>query len=459
MIPKPFAANMRSSRASTLVPLVPAKSKTVSNRIFLPPSVTHPSRGSGGLLALAIFTMDSSCKKPSSTVDVSVSRWLALLLLLASLACSGPQPTFHAERTPKVLSEWGMFTRTAETLRPAAGVTPYDLNTTLFTDYAHKLRTVWLPEGTTAHYSDSRAMDFPVGTVITKTFFYPIDANRADANQVLRTTVAAEGVSSISLANHRLIETRVLAHRASGWVALPYVWNQEQTEATLEIIGAMVDLELMDPDDPAEGTAFHYVVPDANQCSGCHRDNLTTKEILPIGPKARHLNRDFAYSTDGQRTAITNQLTHWQASGLLDQLPDDSASIPANAQWTGDVRTLNAAMHDPAMLEKMARSYLDINCSHCHNPSGPADTSGLILEPQIENKFQLGICKPPVAAGRGTGDRLYAIHPGNAEGSILHHRMNSVKPDVAMPELGRSTIHTEGVLLVDSWINSLSGDC
>ena len=71
----------------------------------------------------------------------------------------------------------------------------------------------------------------------------------------------------------------------------------------------------------------------------------------------------------------------------------------------------------------------------------------------------MGVCKPPVAAGGGAGDRLYSIVPGEPEQSILLYRMQSNKPDEMMPELGRSMIHAEGIELISSWIATLSGDC
>jgi len=36
------------------------------------------------------------------------------------------------------------------------------------------------------------------------------------------------------------------------------------------------------------------------------------------------------------------------------------------------------------------------------------------------------------------------------------YRMNSTEVGVAMPELGRTTIHTEGVALIKEWINQMN---
>jgi hypothetical protein len=37
--------------------------------------------------------------------------------------------------------------------------------------------------------------------------------------------------------------------------------------------------------------------------------------------------------------------------------------------------------------------------------------------------------------------------------------MNSNDPKVAMPELGRSVVHQEGLALIEAWIRSLPGSC
>lgn len=64
----------------------------------------------------------------------------------------------------------------------------------------------------------------------------------------------------------------------------------------------------------------------------------------------------------------------------------------------------------------------------------------------------LGIGKAPVAAGKGSGGRLYSIVPGKPDESILLYRIESVDPGVMMPEMGRRLAHKEGVELVRQWI-------
>lgn len=347
---------------------------------------------------------------------------------------------------PDSLSAWHQLETREGTLVLVDGVTPYTLNSPLFSDYAHKLRTVWIPEGAgPAAYDPMGAFDFPVGTVVTKTFYYPEPAGVEPADgKVVKTDptpgTTTDAVDSLALDDVRLVETRVLVRRDDGWHGLPYVWNAEETEATLQRTGAIVQLSLVDDDSEVPLT---YVVPDVNQCASCHATNHSTGAIEPIGLQARHLNTEVDLG-DG----LASQLDQWQALGLVTGAPA-ADEIPTVAVWDDDT----------ASLESRARAYLDINCAHCHNPVGAADTSGLFLDQTTEIGPSYGICKPPVAAGGGTGGRLVDIFPGKPDESILVYRMETTDPGAMMPELGRSTTHTEGVDLITQWIESLEGSC
>ena len=370
---------------------------------------------------------------------------VCLLLLLVACKREDAGVHFFAEGQPGTLSEWQVLKVKDGRLTLNQGVTPYDLNTPLFSDYAHKLRTIWMPAGKSARYDAQVAFDFPVGTIISKTFYYPLPAGaKWDGKSVARTNPAQDSFhdGALDLSTVRLIETRVLVRRAAGWEAIPYVWNEAQTEATLKRAGAMVALELVGADGSRE--AVDYQVPDQNQCASCHAIDNKTRAMDPIGPKARHLNRDFAYAGGNE-----NQLSHLSRIGYLTGAPDPKQA-PRNAN-------AEDAVH--ATLEDRARAYLDVNCGHCHSPTGAAITSGLWLEASVNDQLKLGFCKQPVAAGKGTGDHLYDITPGRADASVLTFRMDSDDPSVMMPELGRSVVHREGVQLIRQWIDAQHGSC
>lgn len=378
--------------------------------------------------------------------------WPSMLLpfLLATASCDTaitPVTFFGLDEIPDRLSEWGLLIVDEKSLGLNSRVVPYDLNTPLFSDYALKLRTVWMPPGMSAGYRSDIEFDFPVGTIISKTFHYRyVDGDATGAIRVIKAdreaTLDENGV--LDLDEHFLAETRLLIRYEEGWKAFPYVWNGEQTEAFLEPAGEMLNLELVSKSGESESIV--YVVPDSNQCAACHTPDHASGELRPLGPKARQLNRDYSYIEGTQ-----NQLEYWTAAGILEGIEhSDLESAPRIANWSspGD-----------ATLEERARAYLDANCAHCHNPEGAADTSALNLNIETEVGRSLGVCKPPVAVGRGSGNRPYDIYPGRADDSILLFRMEYADPAIAMPELGRASNHIEGIMAIRDWINSLSGAC
>jgi uncharacterized repeat protein (TIGR03806 family) len=173
------------------------------------------------------------------------------------------------------------------------------------------------------------------------------------------------------------------------------------------------------------------------QCKSCHELNA---EIIPIGPTVRQLNKNYKYA-DG----IDNQLNKLIEFNWLTDYQEQK-QWPKIAQWDNPER---------GSLDTRARAYLDINCGHCHRPGGPGKNSGLDLTIFSANDHNLGIGKSPVAAGAGSGGFKYDILPGEPDRSIMVFRMRSNDPGILMPELGRSLEHTEGVELIEKWIDSM----
>lgn len=314
------------------------------------------------------------------------------------------------------LSEYGFFEGKINQQKPSLGVMFYKLNSPLFSDYAQKLRFVRLPKGSTVEYNSDSVFQFPVGTSIVKTFYYNKDDRNADNGR-------------------RLIETRVLLHEEKGWVSLPYIWNDEQTEATLEVTGGNTTVSYLD--ELGNKKEFEYSVPNMNQCKSCHERNGV---MSPIGPSARQLNGVHDYETGNE-----NQLSKWAHEGMLKNLPDDMKSIPQFVNYADASKSLDAR----------ARAYLDINCAHCHNKAGQAQTSGLFLDWKTTDATAYGFYKTPIAAGRGSGDLKFDIDPGKPHESILWYRMNSTDPGIMMPEVSRKLIHAEGVALISEWIKGM----
>ena len=318
------------------------------------------------------------------------------------------------------LSDYNFFDGKMAELNGNEGVLPYDLITPLFTDYAEKSRFVWMPDGTTATYNKDEVLDLPVGAVLIKNFYYNNDQ-----------TDLSKG--------RRIIETRLLVHRKEKWDALTYVWNDEQTEAFLEVAGDIKKVDWINKQ--GKTMSVNYVVPNKNQCKGCHDYK---GELVPIGPKVRNLNHSFNY-IDG----AANQLEKWASVGYL-------SGFDAN-QTHGKI----AKWDDPnaAALADRAMAYLEVNCGHCHRTDGPAGVSGLNLLTSETNSLHKGICKSPVSAGSGSGGNSYDIVPGHPDQSILVYRMEINDPGTRMPEVGRSIVHEEGVALIREWISAMEGEC
>lgn len=339
------------------------------------------------------------------------------LLDTAQTAAETPPVHIDLDHLPaRTISEYHLFQDAARQI-PNDGVLPYDINTPLYSDYASKHRFVWMPEGVSAIYNEDAAFEFPAGAVLIKTFGFLHDIRDPSKGE-------------------RIVETRLLVRKPEGWVGFAYIWNEDVTEAKLAVAGGRADVSWTHFD----GETRHlkgYIIPNMNECKQCHENGGA---LQPIGPKARHLNKDYSYGGGAM-----NQLLKWQTAGYLSgaPAPEDAPRLPV--------------ADDPATggLNARARAYLDINCAHCHNPNGPGQMSGLDLSWSQQDAGKYGVFKAPVAAGRGSGGYRFGIEPGRPENSILIHRVESTEPGVMMPPLPKRMNHDEGIALLREWIQEM----
>lgn len=336
----------------------------------------------------------------------------------------------------ETLSEYSLFSNTCNpTVAHSERSLPYDLFTPLFTDYATKYRFVFIPENETINYNQEEALDFPIGSVITKTFTMPKNTD----NRVFK--------------DELLIETRLLIRQKDGWIARAYIWNESGTEAYRSRNGGDVSITNL-THDGKKMPAFTYKVPTQKECTDCHQfipnkglPNVGKLEFRPIGPKARFLNSDYEY----EKGVKENQLVKWETAGLLTGLPAISTvqkAIPFN-----DGLELGDYGSD---LTATAKSWLDINCAHCHRPEGQASNTRFHTDYNIDfdkNKNYHGVCQVPISGASAGSSKI--IVPGKPDISLLYNRLHTTTPGLAMPPVGRSLIHTEGTALIYAWIESM----
>lgn len=320
---------------------------------------------------------------------------------------------FNPEEVPyQKLSEYNFFEGNMVDFTPVKGVLPYNVITPLFSDYAKKSRFVWMPDSVKASYStDYDILNFSNGTILIKNFYYD---NVQPENE------------------RRVIETRVMYMLNDEWEFAEYVWNDDQTEAFLNMGGSTTNISFVN--EAGISMNIDYRIPSEAECFTCHKVN---DDAIPIGPKPQSINSDYPY-VDG----VKNQLVKWVEAGYLESnYPHD---IVTTVPWD------DASM----LLEDRVRSYLDMNCGHCHRSGSHCDYRDLRFGyHETTNAEIMGVCMD--AQVYINPDLSLIISGKKPEKSALYYRLNSVEEEFQMPMIGRSVVHQEGLQLMLEYIDSL----
>jgi len=293
---------------------------------------------------------------------------------------------------PRKLSETGLFA-SPERLTPSPGVIPYSVNAPMWSDGAEARRVIALPGLESIGFKDDRLV-WPKDSVLSKT---------------------------LSLGKRR-VETQLLHYDGKAWNAYAYLWNREQTDADLvEARGREVDLGGRTWTVQARGT-----------CMTCH--NPWPGTVLSI--TGAQLNRRFEYGdeTDNQVRTLKK----------LNVLPE--AFAYSNAPL------LNPYQEEPGKLDRRARSYLQVNCAHCHRFGG----GGSAL---IDLRYDIPIGETRILNVRPTlgGFDLhdpYIVCGGDPARSALYYRVSKLGRG-RMPHVGSDTVDVDGLRLLDLWIQDL----
>ena len=358
---------------------------------------------------------------------INVASRLILFLVLVS-SCSQddgyvsviPEPVspviFDVDSLPfGNLSQYNFFQGNMSDLNPVYGVLPYDLNSALFSDYTIKKRFIWMPKDSSATYvNDFSPLNFPVGTILIKNFYY---------EDVLPNKTK------------KLIETRLMIKRVDNWSFANYLWNDSQTDAFFTTDNKFL---AFDWEYQGETKSVNYKVPRLAECFTCHNKYGTP---LPIGPKPQNINKSYDY-----RDGSNNQLSKWVEQGYLN--PNFPSYINSLVNWNDD--------SEP--LELRVRSYLDINCAHCHSDESYCEYAAVRFEfDKTQNLTNLGVCVESIFYINP--DISEIIKPNDPENSALFYRLSSDQDQYKMPLIGRTLNHQEGINLIEEWINSLDPNC
>ena len=371
-------------------------------------------------------------------------NYFAAILLCFSflLSCSSDDdspyiPIVDEVKTPIVdltqvpyqkLSDYNFFEGPLKDQKPVADVLPFEPASGLFTDYAKKKRFVWMPKNTNGTFEgDGNLLELPVGAALIKNFYY-------------------ENVQGFTSDNGvRIIETRIMIRKADGWIFAEYIWNDAQTEAYFDMTGSFTPIEWIDENNVTKST--NYRIPSEAQCTVCHKhsDNVNGENVsksVPIGIEPQNLNFNYTYGN-----VTKNQLTAWVDAGFLEagfSLPSaDNTAVSYNDTTK------------PISLR--ARSYMDINCAHCHSVGKHCDYRPLRLSltETKDNNANMGVCVETADMQDFAPALSKLVTPGNINRSMLYYRLNTTDEAYRMPLHGRSIIHQEGIALIEQWINSL----
>lgn len=331
-----------------------------------------------------------------------------------------PRPPF-----PTNLSETGLF---ADVPRhePAPGVYGYAINAEPWADHATATRLIGLP-GTSSATMYHRDEPVPDTAWFKARTFFPKDG-------VLVRSFAME-MERGNPSSRRWLETQLLHSDGREWRGYTYRWNEAGTDATL-VPAAGADVELTVKDAKAPGglrkQAWHF--PSRTECRQCH--NPWAGETLSF--TEAQLRRTAKPSGPDELSRLVNLgLVRW---GPPKPGEDKPASPLVNPHDVGEDR------------EARARSYLHVNCAHCHQ-FGAGGSVNIDIKHQTALDDTRAVDARPVQGTFGISDARI-VAPGDPYRSVLYYRM-AKQGRGRMPHIGSDLVDEAGVRLIGDWIRQL----
>ena len=324
---------------------------------------------------------------------------------------------------PTRLSETGLFADTAKQI-PTAGVYPFQINTAMWMDGAKASRYIALPAESSVTWYPKK-QKFPWWDAQAK-FHFPEHA-------VLAKTITLETTEG-----PRHVETQILHYDGRFWLAYTYRWNDSQTDATLvPNEGDTSFFSIEDKFAPEGKSELRWTFHGRNQCLRCH--NRWNEYGLAFSLPQLNLSNQ----------TVGDQLEWLQGMRLITKAKE-AGGMPV--EWPADAVGQPLARFDGPVdnLDHHARSYLQVNCAHCHQMhAGGTTTMALNFELPM-SKMQL-VNAAPMQGDFGIPAAKLMV-PGDPFRSILYYRMARTGSG-HMPHIGAELVDTQGLNLIKQWIS------
>lgn len=396
---------------------------SVSN---LPYDLTATGLTPGHYVLTATATDGSGLVSTSAPVSITVNPGSGLPYGLTQRVTTPAffnMPTQFGGAVPARLSQTGVFADTPNMV-PTSGLIPYNPNVPLWSDGATKTRWLAVPYNGGQDTSDQQIgfsptgqWTFPAGTVFVKHF--ALATNQLDPSNSLRR-----------------LETRLLVRNPDGAVyGVTYKWRPDNSDADLLTTSSNEVIPITTASGVTNQTWYY---PSPSDCLQCH----TAVANYVLGVNSRQLNGTITYPSSG---VADNQLRTLNQLGLFNP-GFDEATI-------GNFAKMAALTNLSASFEQRARSYIDANCSQCHQPGGTGPSFDARYDTPLANQH---LINGPVIGNLGY-DNAHVVTPDDIWRSILYQRADGVNPAVKMPPLARNLVDTNAMAVIAAWINSLPG--
>lgn len=310
-----------------------------------------------------------------------------------------PRPAF-----PRKLSQTGLFEK-VRGHKIAAGVIPYTINAPFWSDGAHKERFIAMPPAAKITFDEKAdvAWAFDDGAVTVKSFSLDMEEGNA--------------------ASRKYIETRIVVKQENHWVGYSYVWNEDQSDATLVAAGGLdKSYTVKEASGKVRKQSWHY--PSRNECMFCH----SRAAGFVLGLTTGQMNR-------------SHQMQNYAQMGLFTK-PLPAKELPAYPD----------PFDAKADINHRAKTYLQVNCAMCHVADGGGNSP-------MELGYRTSLEKAGIVSVSPTHETLgidgaKLVNPGSPDRSVLYRRITR-RGEYQMPPTSTNRVDTAGAKLIEDWIRQL----